>query len=196
MQSDNKGQGSFKKNYRGAEMRSISVLFLLIMILSYPLSAKSTAEEQNLYNECNKGNGKYSSCTKLIEILSKKCDSGNMEKCDDLGYVMGLELGMREAAFVPLEKSCKAGIVASCFNLGIHDIAIRGNVKRAAHNYAIACEKFNDEKKLLKLKSCELREALDGCLHDSKDRDPVKCARKAYGKIYQKYDENGNSTKE
>ena len=60
-----------------------------------------------------------------------------MEKCDDLGYVMGLELGMREAAFVPLEKSCKAGIAASCFNLGIHDIAIRGNVKRAAHNYAM-----------------------------------------------------------
>ena len=178
-------------------MRSISVLFLLIMILSCPLSAKSTAEEQNLYNECNKGNGKYSSCTKLIGILSKKCDSGNMEKCNDLGYVMGLELGMREAAFVPLEKSCKAGIAASCFNLGIHDIAIRGNVKRAAHNYAIACEKYSEhleKEKIFKLKSCALKVALENCLRDEEEHDPVKCAKKAFWEISDKYD--ANSTKE
>ena len=178
-------------------MRSISVLFLLIMILSCPLSAKSTAEEQNLYNECDKGNGKYSSCTKLIEILSKKCDSGNMEKCNDLGYVMGLELGMREAAFVPLEKSCKAGIAASCFNLGIHDIAIRGNVKRAAHNYAIACEKYSErleEERIFKLKSCALKTALENCLRDQEEHDPVKCAKKAFWEISDKYD--SNSTKE
>ena len=178
-------------------MRSISVIFLLIMILSYPLSAKYTAEEQNLYNECDKGNGKYSSCTKLIEILSKKCDSGNMEKCDDLGYVMGLELGMREAAFVPLEKSCKAGIAASCFNLGIHDIAIRGNVKRAAHNYTIACEKYSEhleKERIFKLKSCALKVALENCLRDEEEHDPVKCAKKAFWEISDKYD--ANSTKE
>jgi len=177
-------------------MRSIGVLFLLIMILSCPLSAKSTAEEQNLYNECNKGNGKYSSCTKLIKILSEKCDSGDMIGCADVGYIMGFELGMREASVAPLDKSCKAGIAQSCYNLGIFDIMRRGNIERAFSSYVIACERFTDEKKLLKLKSCELREALDGCLRDSKDRDPVKCARKAYGKIYQKYDENENSTKE
>ena len=177
-------------------MRSIGVLFLLIMILSYPLSAKSTAEEQNLYNECDKGNGKYSSCTKLIKILSEKCDSGDMIGCADVGYIMGFELGMREASVAPLDKSCKAGISESCYNLGIFDIMRRGNIERAFSSYVIACERFTDEKKLLKLKSCELREALDGCLRDSKDRDPVKCARKAYGKIYQEYHENENSTKE
>ena len=178
-------------------MRSIGVLFLLIMILSCPLSAKSTAEEQNLYNECNKGNGKYSSCTKLIKILSEKCDSGNMEKCNDLGYVMGLELGMREAAFVPLEKSCKAGIAASCFNLGIHDIAIRGNVKRAAHNYAIACEKYSEhleKERIFKLKSCALKTALESCLRDQEEHDPVKCAKKVFWEIRDKYD--ANSTKQ
>ena len=174
-------------------MRSIGVLSLLIMILSCPSSAKSTAEEQNLYNECDKGKGKYSSCTKLIEILSKKCDSGNMEKCDDLGYVMGLELGMREAAFVPLEKSCKAGIAASCFNLGIHDIAIRGNVKRAAHNYAIACEKYSEhleKERIFKLKSCALKTALENCLRDEEEHDPVKCAKKVFWEISDKYDAN------
>ena len=177
-------------------MRSIGILFLLIMILSYPSFAKSTAEEQNLYNECNKGNVKYISCTKLIEILSKKCDSGDMIGCADVGYIMGFELGMREASVAPLDKSCKAGIAESCYNLGIFDIMRRGNIERAFSSYVIACERFTDEKKLLKLKSCELREALDGCLRDSKDRDPVKCARKAYGKIYQEYHENENSTKE
>ncbi len=120
-----------------------------------------------------------------------------MEKCDDLGYVMGLELGMREAAFVPLEKSCKAGIAASCFNLGIHDIAIRGNVKRAAHNYAIACEKYSErleEERIFKLKSCALKTALENCLRDQEEHDPVKCAKKAFWEISDKYD--ANSTKE
>ena len=178
-------------------MRSIGVLFLLIMILSCQLSAKSTAEEQNLHNECNKGNGQYSSGTKLVEILSEKSDDGNMEKCDDLGYVMGSAHGMREAAFLPLEKSCKAGIAASCFNLGIHDIAIRGNVKRAAHNYAIACEKYSEhleKERIFKLKSCALKVALENCLRDQEEHDPVKCAKKAFWEISDKYD--ANSTKE
>ena len=178
-------------------MRSIGILFLLIMILSYPSFAKSTAEEQNLYNECNKGNGKYSSCTKLIEILSKKCDSGDMIGCSDLGYILGPKLGMREASITPYEKSCKAGIAASCFNLGIHDIAIRGNVKRAAHNYAIACEKYSEhleKERIFKLKSCALKTALENCLRDEEEHDPVKCALEAFKEITDKY--NANSIKE
>ena len=157
------------------------IFYSMIFLVSVAMAGKPTAEEENFYNECDKGNGKYSSCTKLIKILSEKCDSGDMIGCADVGYIMGFELGMREASVAPLDKSCKAGISESCYNLGI---------------YVIACERFTDEKKLLKLKSCELREALDGCLRDSKDRDPVKCARKAYGKIYQEYHENENSTKE
>ena len=173
------------------------VFYSMIFLASIVMAGKHTAEEENLYNECNKGNGKYSSCTKLIEILSKKCDSGDMIGCADVGYIMGLELGMREAAFVPLEKSCKAGIAASCFNLGIHDIAIRGNVKRAAHNYAIACEKYSEhleKEKIFKLKSCALKVALENCLRDEEEHDPVKCAKKAFWEISDKYD--ANSTKE
>ena len=158
------------------------------------MAGKHTAEEENLYNECYKGNGKYSSCTKLIEILSKKCDSGDMIGCADVGYIMGLELGMREAAFVPLEKSCKAGIAASCFNLGIHDIGLRGNIKKAVINYTTACEKFTDQKKLFKLRSCALKVALENCLRDEEEHDPVKCAIEAFEEITDKY--NANSTKE
>ena len=172
------------------------IFYSMIFLASTVMAGKPTAEEENLYNECDKGNGKYSSCTKLIKILSEKCDSGDMIGCADVGYIMGFELGMREASVTPLDKSCKAGIAESCYNLGIFDIMRRGNIERAFSSYVIACERFTDEKKLLKLKSCELRDALEGCLRDSKDRDPVKCARKAYGKIYQKYDENENSTKE
>ena len=174
-------------------MRSIGVLFLLIMILSCPLSAKSTAEEQNLYNECDKGNGKYSSCTKLIEILSKKCDSGDMIGCSDLGSILGIELGMREAAFVPLEKSCKAGIADSCFNLGIHDIGLRGNIKKAVMNYTIACEKYSErleKERIFKLKSCALKVTLENCLRDEEEHDPVKCAKRAFWEISDKYDAN------
>ena len=159
------------------------VFYSMIFLASIVMAGKHTAEEENLYNECDKGNGKYSSCTKLIEILSKKCDSGDMIGCADVGYIIGLELGMREAAFVPLEKSCKAGIAASCFNLGIHDIAIRDNVKRAAHNYAIACEKYSEhleKEKIFKLKSCALKVALENCLRDQEEHDPVKCAKKAF----------------
>ena len=173
------------------------VFYSMIFLASIVMAGKPTAEEENLYNECDKGNGKYSSCTKLIEILSKKCDSGDMTRCSDLGSILGLELGMREAAFVPLEKSCKAGIAASCFNLGIHDIAIRGNVKRAAHNYAIACEKYSErleEERIFKLKSCALKTALENCLRDQEEHDPVKCAKKAFWEISDKYD--ANSTKE
>ena len=175
-------------------MRSIGVLFLLIMILSCPLSAKSTAEEQNLYNECDKGNGKYSSCTKLIEILSKKCDSGDMIGCSDLGSILGPDLGMREASITPYEKSCKAGIAESCFALGTQDIGLRGNIKKAVINYTTACEKFTDQKKLFKLRSCALKVALENCLRDEEEHDPVKCALEAFKEITDKY--NANSTKE
>ena len=130
------------------------IFYSMIFLASIVMAGKPTAEEENLYNECDKGNGKYSSCTKLIKILSEKCDSGDMIGCADVGYIMGFELGMREASVAPLDKSCKAGVAESCYNLGIFDIMRRGNIERAFSSYVIACEKFNDEKKLLKLKSC------------------------------------------
>ena len=173
------------------------IFYSMIFLVSVAMAGKPTAEEENLYNECDKGNGKYSSCTKLIEILSKKCDGGDMIGCSDLGSILGIELGMREAAFVPLEKSCKAGIADSCFNLGIHDIGLRGNIKKAVINYTIACEKYSErleEERIFKLRSCALKTALENCLRDEEEHDPVKCAKKAFWEISDKYD--ANSTKE
>ena len=60
------------------------IFYSMIFLVSVAMAGKPTAEEENLYNECDKGNGKYSSCTKLIEILSKKCDGGDMIGCSDL----------------------------------------------------------------------------------------------------------------
>ena len=173
------------------------VFYSMIFLASIVMAGKPTAEEENLYNECDKGNGKYSSCTKLIEILSKKCDGGDMIGCSDLGYILGPKLGMREASITPYEKSCKAGIAASCFNLGIHDIGLRGNIKRAVMNYTIACEKYSErleEERIFKLRSCALKVALENCLRDQEEHDPVKCAKKAFWEISDKYD--SNSTKE
>nr|WP_315003050.1 hypothetical protein [uncultured Campylobacter sp.] len=166
----------------------------MIFLASIVMAGKPTAEEENLYNECDKGNGKYSSCTKLIEILSKKCDSGDMIGCSDLGYILGPKLGMREASITPYEKSCKAGIAESCFALGTQDIGLRGNIKKAVINYTTACEKFTDQKKLFKLRSCALKVALENCLRDEEEHDPVKCALEAFKEITDKY--NANSIKE
>jgi putative coA-binding domain protein len=170
------------------------IFYSMIFLASTVMAGKPTAEEENLYNECDKGNGKYSSCTKLIKILSEKCDSGDMIGCSDLGSILGIELGMREAAFVPLEKSCKAGIAESCFALGTQDIGLRGNIKKAIINYTTACEKFTDQKKLFKLRSCALKTALENCLRDEEEHDPVKCALEAFEEITDKY--NANSIKE
>lgn len=169
----------------------------MIFLASIAIADKPTAEEENLYNECDKGNGKYSSCTKLIEILSKKCDSGDMIGCSDLGSILGIDLGMREASITPYEKSCKAGIAESCFALGTQDIGLRGNIKKAVMNYTIACEKYSErleEERIFKLRSCALKVALENCLRDEEEHDPVKCALEAFEEITDKY--NANSIKE
>ena len=45
-------------------------------------------EEKDLAIACNNGNGKYSACTRLVEILSNKCDSGDYESCGLLGLAL------------------------------------------------------------------------------------------------------------
>ena len=47
-----------------------------------------TKEEKDLAIACDSGNGKYSACTRLVEILSKKCDSGDYESCGSLGIAL------------------------------------------------------------------------------------------------------------
>ncbi|WP_299227062.1 hypothetical protein [uncultured Campylobacter sp.] len=52
-----------------------------------------TKEEKDLAISCDSGNGKYSACTKLVEILSKKCDDGDYESCGSLGAVLLVTMG-------------------------------------------------------------------------------------------------------
>ena len=46
-----------------------------------------TKEEKELNLECDSGDGKYSACTKLVEILSNKCDGGDYESCGAVGMI-------------------------------------------------------------------------------------------------------------
>ena len=38
-------------------------------------------EQRMLFKSCDYGDGKYGSCNKLVEILSKECEDGNMRSC-------------------------------------------------------------------------------------------------------------------
>ena len=51
-----------------------------------------TQEEKDLAISCDSGDGKYSACTKLVEILSKKCDDGDYESCGAVGMIF-MDLG-------------------------------------------------------------------------------------------------------
>jgi len=46
-----------------------------------------TKEEKDLAIACNSGDGKYSACTRLVEILSKRCDGGDYESCGAVGMI-------------------------------------------------------------------------------------------------------------
>ncbi len=71
----------------------ISLFAFIMAFVSIPAAAQSSltglikledlrSEEQRaLLKSCDYGDGKYSSCNKLVEILSKECDGG-----DNCGY--------------------------------------------------------------------------------------------------------------
>ncbi|WP_298094574.1 hypothetical protein [uncultured Campylobacter sp.] len=66
-----------------------------------------TKEEKDLAISCDSGDGKYSACTKLVEILSNKCDGGDYESCGAVGIIF-TDLGQYEFSSAPLIKACEA----------------------------------------------------------------------------------------
>ena len=75
-----------------------------------------TKEEKDLAVACNSGDGKYSACTRLVEILSKKCDDGDYESCGSLGIAL-LDSNRYEDAASAYKKACEAGVVTYCYML-------------------------------------------------------------------------------
>ena len=98
-----------------------------------------TKEEKDLAIACDSGNGKYSACTRLVEILSKKCDGGDYESCGVVGMIF-TDLGQYEFSSAPLIKACEANIMSYCSYLAISDILFTGNLERAAQVFDKICK--------------------------------------------------------
>mgnify|MGYP000866338908 CR=1 FL=1 len=84
----------------------IWALALIAAFAAIPAAAKvsvdhlQTQEEKDLAISCDSGNGKYSACTRLVEILSKRCDDGDYESCGAVGMIF-TDLGQYEFSSAP-----------------------------------------------------------------------------------------------
>ena len=71
----------------------IYILTFMVVLIAIPAAAQSPLtglikledlrreEQRALFKSCDYGDGKYGSCNKLVEILSKECEDGNMRSC-------------------------------------------------------------------------------------------------------------------
>ena len=119
----------------------LAFIFSICSSMARPMDSSffKTWEEKELNLECDNGDGKYSACTKLVEILSKKCDGGDYESCGTVGMIF-MELGQYEFSSAPLIKACEANIMSYCSYLAISDILFTGNLERAAKVFDKICK--------------------------------------------------------
>ena len=131
-----------------------------------------TKEEKDLAIACDSGDGNYSACTRLVEILSKKCDSGDYESCGAVGMIF-TDLGQHEFSSAPLIKACEANIMSYCSYLAINDILFTGNLERAAKVFDKICKEGISEDKRL---ACNIKKEIEDCSKDAKC-DPLMKAK-------------------
>ena len=129
-------------------------------------------EEKDLAIACDSGNGKYSACTKLVEILSKKCDGGDYESCGSLGIAL-FDSNRYEDSASAYKKACEAGVVTYCYMLSATEIHYGGDVNLVIKYLGKTCEAANS---LFKNEACKIKEELEKCLNDS-ECNPIKKAR-------------------
>ena len=123
-----------------------------------------TKEEKELNLECDSGDGKYSACTRLVEILSKKCDGGDYESCGSFGAVLLVTMGRYKDSVSALKKACEADMMYYCFLLAGNEILYGGNIHRAIGYFDKVCYGKESDKKDF---SCKIKEQLEICLIDS-----------------------------
>nr|WP_314440272.1 hypothetical protein [uncultured Campylobacter sp.] len=157
----------------------ISILAFIVVFAAIPAAAAEgldyllkTKEEKDLAIACNNGDGKYSACTRLVEILSKKCDSGDYESCGSLGIAL-LDSNRYEDAASAYKKACEAGVVTYCYMLSATEIHYGGDVNSVIKYLGKTCEAANS---LFKNEACKIKEELEKCLNDS-ECNPIKKAR-------------------
>lgn len=129
-------------------------------------------EEKDLAIACDSGNGKYSACTRLVEILSNKCDGGDYESCGSLGIAL-FDSNKYEDSASAYKKACEAGVVTYCYMLSATEIHYGGDVNLVIKYLGKTCEAANS---LFKNEACKIKEELEKCLNDS-ECNPIKKAR-------------------
>ena len=144
----------------------LALIFSICSSMARPMDSSffKTWEEKELNLECDSGDGKYSACTKLVEILSKKCDSGDYESCGSLGAVLLVTMGRYKDSVSALKKACGADMMYYCFLLAGNEIFYGGNIHMAIGYFDKVCYGKNSDKKDF---SCKIKEQLEICLSDS-----------------------------
>ena len=130
-------------------------------------------EEKDLAIACNNGNGKYSACTRLVEILSNKCDSGDYESCGLLGLALLSSMDRYEDSAYACKKACEAGAANYCYVLSVIEIRYSGDVNSAMKYLGKTCKRIDS---VYKNEACKIKEELEKCLNDS-ECNPIKKAR-------------------
>ena len=157
----------------------ISMLAFIVAFAAIPAVAKSPStglikledfnneEQRMLFKSCDYGDGKYGSCNKLVEILSKECEGGDMRSCAIQSELL-LSLRRVEEATKYLIKLCDSNLIEYCMGLGWEDIEFNGNIQRAIRSFEKVCDSKLKNSELF----CRMNEELKSCLKD-KECNPI-----------------------
>ena len=124
-------------------------------------------EQRALLKSCDYGEGKYSACNKLVEILSKECKDGDMRSCARQSDLLR-SLRRIEEATKYLIKLCDANSTYYCFILGTLNIYANGNIQTAIESLEKVCNSDLKDKDIV----CKNIEELKACLKD-KECNPI-----------------------
>ncbi len=143
-------------------------------------------EQRMLFKSCDYGDGKYGSCNKLVEILSKECEDGNMRSCTIQSELL-LSLRRIEEATKYLIKLCDADSTYHCFILGtLINIYLNGNMQAAIKSLEKVCHSDLKDRDIV----CKNIEELKACLKD-KECNPIKKGKIIFEGVERKlYGEN------
>ena len=175
----------------------IWLLAFIVAFVSIPAAAQppltglikledfNNEEQRMLFKSCDYGDGKYGSCNKLVEILSKECEDDNMRSCATQSELL-LSLRRVEEATKYLIKLCDANSTYHCFILGTLDIYVNGNIQTAIKSLEKVCNSDLKDRDIV----CKNIEELKACLKD-KECNPIKKGKIIFEGVERKlYGEN------
>ena len=136
-------------------------------------------EQRALLKSCDYGEGKYSSCNKLVEILSKECDDDRRYLSCELNALLLLTLNRDEEAINYLVKSCDANLMTSCLCLNWEDLYFTGNTDRVLKSFKKICSMDSESAH----EYCGFYDELKICMED-KECNPRGKMKEIYNKLY------------